>query len=687
MKKAKRNIIENGAKSWVTLGLQILLFAWIVGLTIYYCKSVRFNDVPALKFNSLTLILNALRNVHFSGVKALNLFFIIVLNLVAFLMGYRILRLLRIRFDSNISKIAFSIPIGWMVYSMGIFYIGVFRVLYEWVVYGFIGALGILSIFEVKGFLNDWKRLGTVRNKSGNAGSILKIEPTIADLVFLPIIAIFLFIPFVTSFSPVSTSDAIMYHMALPKIYLMKHALVHIQGNWYSTLPASTEMLYLLGLAVSNDTLSKLFSLSITAMFFFSLFYAGIRYFTKNVGYLGIIVFLTINRGFFFYSEPWVDISLTLYSLLGVFAFLNWLETRHDPWLYLSAVCCGFAGSIKYHGLLFPCLFLLGFFIMVEKDNRLPRRLLWCALLMGIVSLPWYIRSLILTGNPIFPFLQSLFGGKYWSPATAETFQQAYLHTGLFQRLKDFLLFTGGTFFPKSAHWDWHTLPLIFPIFLILALVMFKLWNRWVKFLLIAGFLQYLFAFFSAPNLRFMFPCFAMLSLVVSYTIYVLFEKYKLLRIPIIASVAIFVGVGLIKGYKINEIQFFVGLGSIQKEEFLKRVYKGLYDYDITSWANKHLPEGSKILSWKQHNYYLDIDYISAAPTLGPFDFSNISDADSFCKYIQDYGITHLLYSGAPWTREGKIEKSLSAWVSELAQTGKIKLLKRGDKAVIFEIK
>ena len=675
MKKTKQNVIENGAKVWVTLGLQILLFAWIVGLTIYYCKSVRFNDVPALRFNSLTLILNALRNVHFSGIKLLNLFLIIVLNLVAFLTGYRILRWLRIRFDSNISKLAFSIPIGWMVYSMGIFYIGVFHVLYEWVVYGFIGALGILSIFEVKSFFDDWK----------SRSSKLKIDKS--DLMFLPIIAIFLFIPFVTSFSPVSTSDAIMYHMALPKIYLMKHALVHIQGNWYSTLPASTEMLYLLGLAVSNDTLSKLLSLSITGMFFFSLFYAGTRYFTKNVGYLSIIVFLTINRGFFFYSEPWVDISLTLYSLLGVFAFLNWLETRHDPWLYLSAVCCGFAGSIKYHGLLFPCLFLLGFFIMVEKDNRLLGRLLWCALLMGIVSLPWYIRSLILTGNPIFPFLQSLFGGKHWSPSTAETFQKAYLHTGLFQRLKDFLLFTGGTFFPKSAHWDWHTLPLIFPMFLILALVMFKLWNRWVKFLLIVGFLQYLFAFFSAPNLRFMFPFFAMLSLVVGYTIYVLFEKYKLLRIPIIASIAIFVVIGLIKGYKINEIQFFVGLGSIQKEEFLKRVYKGLYDYDITSWANKHLPEGSKILSWKQHNYYLDIDYISAAPTLGPFDFSNISDADSFCKYIQDYGITHLLYSGAPWTREGKIEKSLSTWVRELAQTGKIKLLKQGDKAVIFEIK
>ncbi|MGR3309217.1 MAG: ArnT family glycosyltransferase, partial [Candidatus Brocadiales bacterium] len=639
--------------------------------------SLKFDDVPALRLNSLSLILNALSNMRLSGVKGLNLLLIIVLNLIAVLTGYRILRWFRIGFDSNICKIVFSISIGWAVYSMGIFYLGVFCVLYKWVIYSFIGLLGILSIFEARNFLDDWKRLRTTGNKSGN----LKVNK--ADLVFLPIISIFLFIPFVTSFSPVSTSDAIEYHMALPKIYLIKHALVHIQGNWYSTLPAATEMLYLLGLAVSNDTLSKLFSFSITIMFFFSLFYAGTRFFTKSVGYLSIIVFLTINRVFFFYSEPWVDISFTLFSLLGVFAFLNWLETRNDPWLYLSVLCCGFTASIKFHGLFIICLFVLGFFIMVEKDKRFFKRLLWCALLGGIVSLPWYVRSWILTGNPVFPLFRGLFEARHWSASTAETFQQAYLHTGLFSRLQDFLLFTAGTFFPGLA--AWYTTPLIFSMFLIPAFVMFRQWNRWVKFLLIAGFLQYVFTFFSSPNLRFMFPCFAMLSLVVGYSAYILFEKYKFLRMPIIASFTIFIAIGLFKGYRMNEIQLFVGLGSVGKEEFLTKTYRGLYDYDITSWVNKHLPKaGSKILSWKRYNYYLDIDYMCAVPTLGPFDFSEVHDADSFYKYIQGYGITHLFYSSYPWTREGKIEQSLTTWVRELAQTKKIKLLKRGDKAVIY---
>lgn len=656
---------------------QIILFAWIVSVTIYYWHSLRFDDVPALQFKTLTLVLNVLRNVQFTGKEALNLFLIIVLNIIAILTGYRILCWSGIRFDSNIGRIAFSIPIGWCAYSMGVFCLGVFHILYKWAIYGFIGALGIASIFEARRFFNDWKRL----KKAGNKGD--RLDKT--DLVFLPIIAIFLFIPFVTSFGPVSTSDPIEYHMALPKIYFAKHALVHIQGNWYSTLPASTEMLYLLGLVVSDDTLSKLFSFSITLMFFFSVFYAGTRYFTKSVGYLGIIIFLTINRGFIFYSEPWVDISLTLYSLLGVFAFLTWLELKNDPWLYLSALCFGITASVKYHGLFFVCLFLVGFFVMVEKDNRFLKRLLWCALLIGIVSLPWYVRSWILTGNPVFPFMQSLFGRKYWGASATETFQQAYLHTGLFTRLNDFFLFTRGTFFPKTS--GWYTIPHIFSMFLIPAFAMFKLWNRWIKFLLIAGFLQYTFTFFSAPNLRFMFPFFTMLSLVAGYTVYVLFDKYKFLRAPIIVSLTIFISVGLIKGYKMNEIQFFVGLGAIEKEKFLKRVYGGLYDYDLTSWANKHLPEGSRILSWKRHNYFLDADYLCVVPTLGPLDFSEIRDADSFYKYIRAYGITHLLYSSSPWTREGKTERSLTTWVMELAQKGKIKLLKQGaSKAAIYSL-
>jgi hypothetical protein len=669
--KITRPVISNG--------FQIILFIWIVGLTVYYWQTLRLNDVPALVFNSFNLVLNAVKNAQFPGVNVLNLFLIIALNLIAILTGYRILRWLRVGFDSNIGKIVFSVSIGWAVYSMGVFYLGIFHVLFKWVIYGFIGSLGILSIFEARNFLDDWKRLNAIGKKGG------RTRVSKADWVFLPIISVFLFIPFITSFSPVSSSDAIMYHMALPKVYLMKHALVHMQGNWYSTLPASTEMLYLLGMAVSNDTLSKLFSLSITAMFFLSMFYAGTRYFTKSVGYLGIIVFLTINRGFLFYSAPLVDISLTLYSLIGIFAFLNWLETRNDPWLYLSALCCGLAASIKFHGLLFICLFLLGFFIMVEKDSRFLKRLLWCAIPAGIASLPWYVRSWVLTGNPLFPFFRGMFGGTSWSTSTTETFQQAYLHTGFFSKLMDFPIFTGGTFFPGKA--EWHTIPLIFLMFLIPTLIMFKQWNRWVKFLLIAGFIQYTFTFFSAPNLRFMFPFFALLSLVVGYTVSALFEKYKLLRVPIIASVTIFVAIGLVKGYRMNEIPFFVGLGTIKKDEFLTKTRRGLYDYDITTWANKHLPKtSSKILSWKQHNYYLDVDYLSAVQTLGPFDFSKIRDADSFHKYIQSYGITHLLYSNYSWTREGETEQILTNWVKELAQTGKIKLLKRGNTAAIFAL-
>jgi hypothetical protein len=136
-----------------------------------------------------------------------------------------------------------------------------------------------------------------------------------------------------------------------------------------------------------------------------------------------------------------------------------------------------------------------------------------------------------------------------------------------------------------------------------------------------------------------------------------------------------------------NEIPFFVGLGTIKKDDFLKRSRRGFYDYDITTWANKHLPKtGTKMLSWKQHNYYLDVDYLSAVQTLGPFDFSKVRDAGSFHKYIQSYGITHLLYSNSSWTREGKIEQALANWVKELAQTGKIKLLKQGNRAAIFAL-
>src|SRR5260370_16672045 len=52
-------------------------------------------------------------------------------------------------------------------------------------------------------------------------------------------------------------------------------------------------------------------------------------------------------------TTAYVDLGVTLFVCVGAYAFFNWLETRQESWLILSALLLGFAASAKYTGL-FP---------------------------------------------------------------------------------------------------------------------------------------------------------------------------------------------------------------------------------------------------------------------------------------------------------------------------------------------
>ncbi|MFQ5976401.1 MAG: ArnT family glycosyltransferase, partial [Candidatus Hydrothermarchaeales archaeon] len=400
--------------------IPITLSVWLLSLTIYYCFNVSWLShfssvqpgtkqliVETLKFHWVPVFLSQLPYV----------FYALILNFIAILIGNRILRYLKVDFDSNISKIIFSIPLGWSIYSIGIFYLGVSKLLYKEAIYCFIMLLGVLSILEIKRFFREWKALTII--------SRYKIDKT--DLICLPLIIIFITLQLVMSFSPVWTIDSMVYHMALPKLHIKQHTLVHVPGFLYGTLPAHTGMLYLLGLITSSEILSKLFSLSISLMFLISTFSIGNRYFSREVGYLAaIITMLSIPLFPCYFSQPFADASFGLFSLLGIYAFFMWIEEKKDGSLYLSIFCCASAAATKIQGLFFVLLFFAGFLVYASgrlkmnrqfraKDGanlRILRKLAWFILVVGIIALPWYVRSWWLTGDPVFPFLYDYLGAS-----------------------------------------------------------------------------------------------------------------------------------------------------------------------------------------------------------------------------------------------------------------------------------
>ncbi|HHT9125771.1 MAG TPA: ArnT family glycosyltransferase [Candidatus Brocadiia bacterium] len=690
----------------------VALSVWILSLTAYYCVSAPWHSfLSSLRPDTNQLISEALK-FHWVPVFLSRLpyvFYVLILNFVALLTGNRILRLLKAcpefnsgSIDSKIERIIFSIPLGWGIYSIGIFYLGISGLLYKEAVYLFLTLLGILSILEVKRFFEPHHPIHLPHGESppeADLGEIkvrgFKLDKT--DLVFLPIIIIIITYQFVISFS--LTPSAVVYHMALPKLYIKHHALVHIPGFFHSTLPAHTDMLYLLGLITSGETLSKLFSLSISLMFLIALLFVGTKYFSKGAGYLAVVIMMLSVPSFStLFSEPYVDIAFGLFSLLGVYVFFMWVEkrrvrqahperSRRDGYLYLAIIYCALAAATKTPGLFFVLLFFAGFLVFVKKDRQFLKKLVRCILLMGITALPWYIRSWWLTGDPVFPSFYNYLGGRYWNEYSNNCFWE-YLSLPEFGGVKGFSDFIriNKALFSSSPQDINNSLSPIIIIFLMPALITLRNWNRIIRYFFFITLGYYIFFIFTSPQSRFFYAGLAILGIIVAHFIKTVWTKYSLIRIPIILCIVALSITSFFASVKWNEGSFFAGLGVLDQRRFLNESPH----CRVSTWIKENLPEDSKILSWIMWGYFMDREYVGVDPARqGVLDFGGINDATTFLKSIKELGITHLLYDHSvtferPFTK--RVKGLLDRCVSELLENGKIALMKKIDNCAIYSV-
>jgi hypothetical protein len=88
----------------------------------------------------------------------------------------------------------------------------------------------------------------------------------------------------------------------------------------------------------------------------------------------------------------------------------------------LAGYLAGGAASCKYPGALFVVLPLAIWILVAFPDaDRLWRRLAWKPAAVFVLAAavgcgPWFAKNWALAGNPTYPLLYSLFGGKTWTP-------------------------------------------------------------------------------------------------------------------------------------------------------------------------------------------------------------------------------------------------------------------------------
>lgn len=226
--------------------------------------------------------------------------------------------------------------------------------------------------------------------------------------------------------------DVLEYHLQVPREYFEAGRIQFLQHNVYASFPQQTESLYLLLMHMLGDShlaaipaqllhaaLGVLAVLTLAAW--------------SPAGWPRLVAVLTAG------TAPWlaivgclayVEMGLLYFSAVAGALVVECLENRADDnrVTILAGLCAGWAGAVKYTGLVLVLAALAGACLLIRK-SPIRRRLssLGSFLIAGTAAAsPWLLRNAAFTGNPVYPFAYGLFGGTGWSPEQAEQWARGH---------------------------------------------------------------------------------------------------------------------------------------------------------------------------------------------------------------------------------------------------------------------
>lgn len=212
--------------------------------------------------------------------------------------------------------------------------------------------------------------------------------------------------------APELAFDALWYHLTLPKLYLVNHSIFHIPGGllYYSDMPKAGEMLYVGALAFGNEITAKMLHFCFGLLTGAALFMIARKFFSPLISLLAVVIFYSNILVAWESTTAYIDLIRTFFEIMALWSFVNWLQTKKEKWIIITACMVGFAISTKL--LAISSAFLFAVLIALNAINKqLPRRLLFYFLIVFLIPLPWFLFSYIHTGNPIYPLFSPIFSG------------------------------------------------------------------------------------------------------------------------------------------------------------------------------------------------------------------------------------------------------------------------------------
>jgi Dolichyl-phosphate-mannose-protein mannosyltransferase len=502
---------------------------------------------------------------------------------------------------------------------------------------------------------------------------------------FLLCATIFVFFSaeFILNLTPPISRDALIHHLAVPKLWLEHGEIYEMPWADYAYYPMNIDLLYAVCLYFNNDISPKFihlaFGLGIGLLIYF---YIKLR-FDRNWGLLCMIIFITTPIVIWLSTTAYIDLGVTFFTTSSVMAFIRWRDTKYGQfkWFLISSLAMGMALGSKYNALI--AWFIVNLMVMfsyAQDTNRQTGALRYGILFFVITALvasPWYLKNYLQTGNPFYPLFNSIISSLHQNSI------QEVLHGQVIEKTGQISFFKMREVMYGESFWETLLIPIrmffqgkdtsyqyfqgslnpILIIFLPFVLINKRYGKDKIFFLSFTIIFIFIAYFSTEKQVRYILPVLPFLSILAVMGIKDLLDKLgketsistrqygkniQLIAKFVVLSTVIILLIlnSLYLTRRMNIIKPFPYiLGKETKDAFLKR---HLLHYDAVKYINNNLPNNAVVFTMflGRRGYYLERAYKNETS----FGMSTIkhmvnssNDEEKFVEYIRSMNVTHIL--------------------------------------------
>ncbi len=242
-------------------------------------------------------------------------------------------------------------------------------------------------------------------------------------LALLALAGFILLFNYLPAMEPEWFYDSLVYHLAVPEQWLIRHKVCHLPHTFFSNFPFLEEMQFAIFLGLGDDLAPKVLHWAQGALAAVAT-YALARTVLGPLGsLLAACVFLSQPTLRFLQHVTMVELGMTWFQALAALAFaraMGWSADRRRPaaWMAVAGWLLGFAQGTKYIGIWASGLMLGWWLLAHARDGRPLRRALsgagWLVAAGSAGTLVWLGKNWLFTGDPLFPFLAQIFPALGW---------------------------------------------------------------------------------------------------------------------------------------------------------------------------------------------------------------------------------------------------------------------------------